>query len=40
MLSKGEVCLEEGSDGSYVFPVIIKQISLQVVFDESVNANT
>lgn len=40
MLGEGEVCLEEGSDGPYVFPVIIKQISLQECFNVFVNAKT
>lgn len=29
MLSEGKVGLKEGSDSSYVFPIIIEQISLQ-----------
>lgn len=34
MLSEGKVCLKEGSDGSDVFPVIIKQISLHRIYSE------
>lgn len=32
MRSEGKICLEEGSDGSNVFPVIIEQISLLKIF--------
>lgn len=32
MLGEGKICLEEGSDGAYVFPVIIEQVSLLKIF--------
>lgn len=28
MLSEGKICCKEGSDGSYVFPIIIEEIRL------------
>lgn len=28
MLSEGKICLKEWSDGPYVFPIIIEEISL------------
>lgn len=39
MLCEGKICLKEGSDGPYVFPIIIEKISLQKQKQKSVGIN-